>query len=137
MKKYAKLIKYALSSVASWAIDNGLFLLSKTLLGAWAGAYADLLCTAIARAVSSFFNFNVNNRLVFEHKGGYGRAMLRYYLLAVPVMLCSAGGVTLIDRYLGVTSPLVSTAVKICVDTVLYILNYVIQKKWVFANKGE
>ncbi len=137
MKKYAKIIKYALSSGASWVIDNGLFLLSKTLLGAWAGPYADLLCTVIARAVSSFFNFNVNNRLVFEHRGAYGKALLRYYALAVPVMLCSAGLVTLIDRSLGVTMPTTSTLVKICVDTVLYILNYVIQKKWVFANREE
>lgn len=137
MKRFAQIIKYGLASGASWAIDTGLFLLLKTWLGAWAGSWADLLCTVIARAVSSFFNFNVNNRLVFQHRGGYGRALLRYYALAVPVMLCSAGLVTLIDRSLGVTAPTTSTLVKICVDTVLYILNYVIQKKWVFSEKTE
>ena len=137
MSKYLQLIKYALSSGASWVIDNGLFLLFKTLLGAWAGAYADLLCTVLARAISSFFNFNANNKLVFAHKGAYGKALLRYYCLAVPVMLCSAGLVTLLDRLFGVTAPTVSTLIKICVDLVLFLASYTIQKKWVFAGKKE
>ena len=137
MSKYLQLIKYALSSGAAWVIDNGLFLLFKTLLGAWAGAYADLLCTVLARAISSFFNFNANNKLVFAHKGAYGKALLRYYCLAVPVMLCSAGLVTLLDRLFGVTAPTVSTLIKICVDLVLFLASYTIQKKWVFAGKKE
>ena len=135
MKKYLQLLKYSLSSVASWVIDNGLFLLLKTLLGARLGLSADLVCTVIARAFSSFFNFNANNKLVFEHEGGYGKALLRYYCLAVPIMLCSAGLVTLLDRVLGVTAPTLSTAIKICVDAVLFLASYTIQKKWVFSKE--
>ena len=33
MKKYARILKYGLSSGASFLIDNGMFLLLKTLLG--------------------------------------------------------------------------------------------------------
>ncbi len=134
MKKYLQLLKYSLSSVASWVIDNGLFLLLKTWLGVRLGAAADLVCTALARAVSSFFNFNANNKLVFGHQGGYGRALLRYYCLAVPIMLCSAGIVTLLDHVFGVTAPALSTAIKICVDAVLFLASYTIQKKWVFSQ---
>ena len=96
---------------------------------------ADLVCTALARAVSSFFNFNANNKLVFGHQGGYGKALLRYYCLAVPIMLCSAGIVTLLDHVLGVTAPTLSTAIKICVDAVLFLASYTIQKKWVFSKE--
>ena len=135
MGRFSQFLKYGLSSAASWAIDNGLFLLLKTLLGARLGALADLVCTAGARAVSSFFNFNANNRLVFDHKGAYGGALLRYYCLAVPIMLCSAGLVTLLDNLLGVTAPTLSTVIKICVDAVLFLASYTIQKKWVFAKK--
>ena len=137
MGRFSQFFKYGLSSVASWVIDNGLFLLLKTLLGARLGALADLVCTVIARAVSSFVNFNANNRLVFDHKGGYGGALLRYYCLAVPIMLCSAGLVTLLDRLLGVTAPTLSTAIKICVDALLFLASYTIQKKWVFAKKQD
>ena len=135
MAKLPQIAKYTLSSLASWVIDNGLFLLLKILLGAWAGAYADLLCTVLARAASSFFNFNANNRLVFAHRGGYGKALLRYYCLALPIMLCSAASVTLIDRLLGISAPTLSTLVKIVVDAVLFIASYTIQKKWVFKGK--
>lgn len=137
MKKYLQLLKYSLSSVASWVIDNGLFLLLKTWLGVRLGAAADLVCTVLARAVSSFFNFNANNRLVFGHQGRYGRALLRYYCLAVPIMLCSAGIVTVLDRVFGVTAPVLSTAIKICVDAVLFLASYAIQKKWVFSQNTE
>lgn len=134
MKKYAKILKYSLSSVASFLIDNGLYYLLKTLLVSRLGAAADAVCVVAARAVSSFFNFNVNNRLVFRHGGHYGRALLRYYCLAVPVMLCSAGLLTLADRLLGVTAPGLSTLVKIVIDTILFFLSYFIQKKWVFSE---
>ena len=137
MGKFSQLIKYSLSSIASWAIDNGLFFLLKSLLAAKLGGAADLVCTAIARAVSSFFNFNANNHLVFDHKGDYGKALFRYYCLAVPIMLCSAGLVTLLDRLLGVSAPALSTAIKICVDALLFLASYTIQKKWVFSRDNE
>ena len=135
--QYWQIAKYALSSGASWVIDNGLFYLLKLLLGVRLGPFADAVCTAAARAVSSFFNFNVNQRLVFVHGGHYGKALLRYYCLAVPIMLCSAGSVTLIDRALGITAPGLSTLVKIIVDLVLFIASYTIQKTWVFSKKKE
>ncbi len=137
MKKYWQLIKYSLASLSSFALDTGLFYLFKRFVFGGLGAWADIACTVAARAISSFYNFNVNNRLVFGHRGEYGRALGRYYLLAVPMMLASAGLVTLLDRSLGVTAPGLSTAVKIVVDTVLFLASYLIQKKWVFRKSGE
>ena len=137
MKKYWQLIKYSLASLSSFALDTGLFYLFKRFVFGGLGAWADIACTVAARAISSFYNFNVNNRLVFGHRGEYGRALGRYYLLAVPVMLASAGLVTLLDRSLGVTAPGLSTAVKIVVDTVLFLASYIIQKKWVFLKSKE
>ena len=137
MKKYWQLIKYSLASLSSFALDTGLFYLFKRFVFGGLGAWADLACTVAARVLSSFYNFNVNNRLVFGHRGEYGKALGRYYLLAVPLMLASAGLVTLLDRGLGVTAPGLSTAVKICVDTILFLASYLIQKKWVFKKKEE
>ena len=137
MKKYWQLIKYSLASLSSFALDTGLFYLFKRFVFGGLGAWADIACTVAARAISSFYNFNVNNRLVFGHRGEYGRALGRYYLLAVPMMLASAGLVTLLDRSLGVTAPGLSTAVKIVVDTVLFLASYLIQKKWVFRKSKE
>lgn len=137
MKKYWQLIKYSLASLSSFALDTGLFYLFKRFVFGPLGAWADLACTVAARAISSFYNFNVNNRLVFGHRGEYGKALGRYYLLAVPLMLASAGLVSLLDRSLGVTAPGLSTAIKIGVDTVLFLASYLIQKTWVFKKKEE
>lgn len=137
MKKYWQLIKYSLASLSSFALDTGLFYLFKRFVFGSLGAWADLACTVAARVLSSFYNFNVNNRLVFGHRGEYGKALGRYYLLAVPLMLASAGFVTLLDRSLGVTAPGLSTVIKVCVDTVLFLASYLIQKKWVFKKKEE
>lgn len=133
--KDKKIVRYAVSSVLSWVVDNGLFYLAKLLLGTRLGLLADSVCTVIARVFSSFFNFNLNNRFVFDNREGYGGALLRYYCLAVPQMLCSAGLLTLTDHLLGVTAPHLSTLVKIVIDTILFVISYVIQKKWVFAQK--
>ena len=137
MKKYWQLIKYSLASLSSFALDSGLFYLFKRFVFGGLGDWADLACTVAARAISSFYNFNVNNRLVFGHRGEYGKALGRYYLLAVPIMLASAGLVSLLDKTLGVTAPGLSTAVKIGVDTVLFLASYLIQKLWVFKKKDE
>ena len=131
-----QLILYALASLSSFALDSGLFYLFKRFVFASTPA-ADLLCTVAARILSSFYNFNVNNRLVFRHRGDYGPALARYYLLAVPMMLASALLVSLTNRSLGVTAPGLSTLVKIVVDTLLFLASYLLQKKWVFAGKAK
>ena len=136
-QKYGQIVKYGLASLSSFALDIGLFYLFERYVFGGLGDFTDLACTVSARAVSSFYNFNVNNRLVFDHRGEYGRALGRYYLLAVPMMLASAGVVTLLDRTLGVTAPGLRTAVKIGVDTVLFIASYLIQKLWVFKNRNS
>ena len=89
MEKAKQPLRYLLSSVASWVVDTGLFYLFDLLLGAVLGELAEPVCNIAARAISSFFNFNVNNRLVFENRGSYGKAMLRYYCLAVPQLAAS------------------------------------------------
>ena len=135
LEKYGKLIKYCLASISSFALDALCFYLFERFVFNGGAAWTDLACTVAARAISSFYNFNVNNRLVFGHKGDYGKALGRYYILAVPLMLASAGFVTLLDSTLGVTAPILRTGVKICVDTAIFLASYLIQKKWVFSEK--
>ena len=135
MKRLWQPLKYAMASGSSFLVDVGLFYLFQLLLGERLGVGADMVCTVLARIISSFFNFNVNNRLVFAHEGNYFRALLRYYCLAVPIMLVSGGMVTLLDRLFGVSAPILRTAVKIVVDTLLFVASYLVQKIWVFPEK--
>ena len=127
------MFKFMLSSLGSTIIDLGVFYLVMRLFAGFFGAYAELAATVIARASSSFVNFNTNNSVVFGNKGNYRRALVRYYCLCIPQMLISAALVTLINGLFANTLPIVATVIKFCVDTVLFFISYSIQREWVFA----
>lgn len=131
------MFKFLLSSFGSTLIDLALFYLVMKLFGARLGAYAELAATAIARACSSFANFNANNKVVFGNEGHYGRALLRYYCLCIPQMLVSAGLVTLLSHLLAGGIPILATVIKFAVDTCLFFISYQIQREWVFSQKEK
>lgn len=135
MKKGRQPLLYVFSSVASWAVDTGGFFLLALLFGGMLGDYMEPVCNVAARVISSFFNFNLNNRLVFRNTGSYGKALFRYYCLAVPQLAASTLLLTLLVRLLGIESSHGATAVKIVVDGVLFVASYFIQKFWVFPRK--
>lgn len=126
------ILVFMASSLSSCALDLGVFYLALRLLRP--GKLTILAATAIARAVSSFYNFNMNKKLVFASGGSYRRALLRYYCLCLPQMLLSALLVSLFGR-LTAASALLATALKFCVDTVLFCASFVIQREWVFREK--
>lgn len=128
------MFKFILSSAGATLLDILLFHFLFRILVGPAGEFAELAATAIARLCSSFVNFNVNNRAVFGNRGGYRKALLRYYCLAVPQMLVSAGLLTLLNRLLGNSVPILTTLLKACVDTVLFFISFGIQREWVFKK---
>lgn len=136
MAKGKQPLLYVLSSVASWAVDTGGFFVLSLLFGGMLGAYSEPVCNVAARVISSFFNFNLNNRLVFQNSGSYGKALLRYYCLAVPQLAASTLLLTLLVRLLGIETTHGATGVKIAVDGCLFVASYFIQKFWVFPH-GE
>ena len=137
LRIFGIMLKFLLSSFGSTLIDLGIFYLVLRLFGAKIGAYAELTATVIARVCSSFANFNANNSIVFANKGHYKRALLRYYCLCIPQMLVSAGLVTLLNRLLANSVPIIATLIKFCVDTLLFFISYQIQREWVFSQKEK
>ncbi len=128
---------YTASSVVSWAVDTACFYALNLLLRGLLGAWTDPVCNVLARVVSSLFNFHVNYRLVFTSTEPYGRAMLRYYFLAVPQLALSTALVTAFTRLLHINAAEGATAVKIVVDGCLFIASFFIQKYWVFRKKDS
>ena len=68
MKKGKQPILYTLSSVSSFLLDIGLFHVLNWMLNGMLGSYAVPVSNLTARALSSFYNFNMN-RLVFRSGG--------------------------------------------------------------------
>ena len=133
----AHFFRYTVSSIVSFVVDAGLVYVLTRVLAALLTAVPALnfLPTAIARVVSSLLNFFMNKKLVFRADTDTGRSMLRYYALAIPQLLAQ----TLIE--MGIFSlfaippeqAFLRTAIHILVMTVLFIVSFTVQQRWVFA----
>jgi len=136
----AHFFKYTLSSVASAVVDEGVFLLLNLLLhNSLAGVALTAVCTAGARILSSLLNFFMNHRLVFQSHVSVGKALVRYYALAVPQffaqMLLTQGVISLLgiqDHQTFLRGLLYGL-----VMCVLFVLSFTIQQRWVFAYKAS
>lgn len=130
LRIFSQIIKYLISSLAAFLTDIVIFSLCNKafLLGI-------LASTAIARVISSAVNFILNKKVVFNSHSSASKALLKYYALAIPVMLISAFGVKGICHMLSVPdNSFIITVIKVIVDLILFIINYNIQKKWVFKK---
>ncbi|MBQ0084343.1 MAG: glycosyltransferase [Clostridiales bacterium] len=134
LRVYSFVLKFAFSSLFACVVDIILFFLLNFFFGARLGVISELVCTAVARAASSFINFNVNRKRVFSADAPYGKSLLRYYLVAIPQMLLSAGLVTLFT-ILTHSEAVGSTVIKMIVDVILFFLSYRFQQTFVFADK--
>ena len=131
MRILSLILKYILSSLISFVVDNGLFMILHS---------AFLVSTAtsvvLARIVSSVINFVLNKKVVFKSDASPIKALLKYYLLAIPLMLVSAFGLKGITYALGIPEgSFITTLLKIVIDTVLFTVSFTVQKKWIFKNK--
>ena len=120
-------VKYAISSLASSLVDLIGFTIAHLLLPT--GPWQILQATVIARVISSLVNYWCNRQLVFGDKGSTTSTLPKYYVLCVLVMFCSAGLVSLFSFL-----PLPATIIKLIVDSVLYLFNYQIQRRYIFKT---
>ena len=139
VRVYRFILSYCLSSVLSALVDEGAFFLFLKLINA--GGLTVLISTVFARIISSLTNFAINKNKVFSNKGSVIKTLLKYYALAVPQMLVSAGlvyALSAIARLIGIGSnDIVLTLIKVVVDTVLFFASFRIQQNWVFADKKK
>lgn len=141
---YKKPLRYAAAAGSSALVDWALFLIFMKLsgvsafssgIGRTAGASAGVgsaagkagISAAAARVGSGAFNFEINRHWSFQSRGHAGREAVRYLILFGSNMLCNACMVTAFS-YIGMPAALG----KLAADTVLFIANYHIQKRWVF-----
>ena len=131
-----RFIKFMGASGISFLIDYGVFALMENLVLAGFGAGQEIISTVVARLVSAPCNFLLNRNFVFNRKNGGGKAFLRYVILALCILASSALGVELLMALLKLPD-IWAVAVKAVVDTLLYLVSYRVQNKWVFAPNKE
>lgn len=122
--------KFILSSLSSAILDLAVFQLLIYILSSVNLGLQIWMATAIARLISSLYNYSVNRNLVFESKTKRKNSLIKYYILCLCQMLLSAGLVYFIVR--AWSYPKLS--VKLIVDLVLFFISFRIQKKFVFGE---
>lgn len=138
IRVYGLVVKYAANSLASSVVDLLMFYLLGQFIFTGGGRAEVLLSTVGARVISSIVNFAMNRQFVFESRSGMARTFIRYVCLAVPVMLISWLTVYGLSRLSGTgMGQLGRTLLKVPVDTVLFLMSFRVQRRWVFAEKHQ
>ena len=132
---YKVFIKFMLSSFSSFLIDILMywllgyilrpFIQDETLI--WGVSVLIITRTVLARVVSSIYNFLINKNMVFKSRSKVPSVAVKYYILAVIQLTVSA----LLVNYALLFIPY-STIRKVIIDTLLFVISFVIQREWVF-----
>lgn len=125
---YKLFVKYIFSAISSFALDILLFAIFMKVLPISIGNKI-IYSTIFARIISSLYNYLVNSRLVF--KKSKRSSIIKYFILVVVQMFASGFIVDLLSKNVFTFNP---TLIKIIVDSVIFVVNFFIQREWVFKN---
>ena len=132
----AHFFRYTISSLVSALADVGCFALLSHFMSTFLTGFTLTAVPAVtARVISSLLNFFLNKKLVFQTKVHTGKAMLRYYMLAIPQMIAQVvltHGVYALFSIDAAAEGL-RTVIYTIVMVALFLVSYMIQQRWVFA----
>lgn len=128
---YKQFIKYIIASVSSFVLDIALFSLFYKIFNKQI-VKPILFATIVSRVISSLYNYFVNSKVVFKRADK--SSIIKYFILVVFQMFASALLVELLVKTILKFNP---TIVKMIVDTVIFIVNYFVQREWVFKKKNS
>lgn len=128
---YKLFAKYIISSLSSFIVDILLFTLFVSFLPKinLRGITEIVIATIMARIISATYNFVINSKVVFKNQSK--NSIIKYLILCILQMFISAFAVSALFELLHINS----TMIKVVVDTVIFIINFVIQREWVFKKK--
>ena len=125
--------KYMVSSFSSFVVDISLF----SIFLCWTfnrlnASVSIVLATVMARIISIIYNYILNYKVVFHSSCSIPQSAVRYLVLAMLQMFLSAFCTTGLHILL---PSVIVVGLKICVDIVLFLIGYFIQRKYVFSVK--
>jgi len=131
LKIYLCILKFCASSLLAFVVDYVLALILKGLTSAWPAPVSLNFSVIVARLVSGTVNFTVNRHMVFKGNEKLGKAVVKYVALAAVILGLNLALMHLLTGW-GVSFALA----KIIVELTLFILNFVVQGKFVFRKKN-
>ena len=124
--KYQTIITYILFSSLSFIVDivsfsSILFFLKDKIM----------ISSYLARAISSIFNYIVNKNIVFKNNEKKNiKSMIMYFLLVIVNITISGTLVKKIYFFIHYNA----TLIKIVIDSLIFIINYFLQKYIIFKK---
>ncbi len=121
---YKEIIKFISSSVLSFVVDYILFVIGTFIFK------SVIVSNIVARVISSTFNYSINRNVVFKDKGNIKNSIMKYYLLAIFILIVNTSLLHLLVNILGLNKYII----KIVIEVVLFTISYSIQKRFIFKD---
>ncbi|HIZ21342.1 MAG TPA: bifunctional glycosyltransferase family 2/GtrA family protein [Candidatus Blautia faecigallinarum] len=126
---FGRFFRYLTVSLSSFLLDIGLFAFGTKIL--LSGFSHSVPVSAVgARIISAAYNYLMNRNVVFKSSSSYLASGASYLTLCVIQGLVSAALVTAGSMLL----PIDEVLIKVVVDTCLFLVNYHVQKTWIFRH---
>ncbi len=131
-----KLVKFLLSAFGCYCLELIVF----TLLTKYVFKNFDASMTFLPQAISKVFsctgNFIINKHTVFKTKGSVSDCLMRYVLTLIMLVVLSSTAMSMIMELMNIEMNNTSIMlVKVAVDFCCMIVNFTLQRKWVFTDK--
>ena len=126
-KIYSVFFKFIISSITAFLVDISIFSIIMFFIGTLFSS-AIFIATYSARVISAICNYLINKNKVFKSKSSKVNSSIKYFVLCVVIATISAVLVDWLDKKWGANV----TVLKICVDMLLFVVSYKMQKWWVF-----
>lgn len=126
-KGLRQMVKFGLSSLSGFAVDYLMYALFLQILG----EHHLVLVNSAARVISASVNFTLNRWFVFDKDETLRRSAGKYALLAIVILALNTGVLCLLTQIAGIHS----YAAKVLTEMILFLINWLVQKKVVFCRK--
>lgn len=126
LRIYIEIIKFASSSLISFAIDYAAFLLLISLTTAI--PYHLIISNVAARIVSASVNYTLNKHMVFHGKKSASHTLPQYALLAIGILCANSMILSFFDGILGPPAHFA----KLLTELILFIISFTVQSLVIF-----
>ena len=130
---YKEILKFSASSLASFAIDYGMYALLLAATGAAGIANGLVISNIGARLVSGTANYMMNKKLVFKSRTGYAKSAAQYVLLAAFVL---AGNTVMLSTLAG-TLGMNRLIAKLVTEAAFFVISWTVQRYVIFHAEEE
>lgn len=122
---YKQILKFTASSVLSFFLDLSLFELFSGFLG-------DVVFANVsARVFSGLFNYGMNRNIVFKDEEDQAKTILKYFFLAVMILIVNTIVLSVLVDHLGLPKLLC----KVFTELLMFLVSWYMQKNYVFVQR--